>query len=86
MSLDLDTIVEIWDALSYHISTTDRSEAADTLVSFLIDNNYEALDIKEAFKDKDVIKALKEYVDDLLPDDSDHDGFEQDDDLDGYDD
>lgn len=61
--MSLDFTVEIWDALRSHIDFNDRSEAADSLVNLLIDNNYEAEDIKEAFTgDKEVLTALKEYM------------------------
>ena len=61
--MNLDFVNEVWDALRSHIDFNDRSEAADSLVNLLIDNNYEAEDIKAAFKgDKEVITALKEYI------------------------
>jgi hypothetical protein len=61
--MSLDFTVEIWDALRSHIDFNDRSEAADSLVNLLIDNNYEAEDIKDAFTgDKEVLIALKEYM------------------------
>ena len=62
--MSLDFVAEVWEALSSHIDLNDRSDAADTLVNLLIDNDYEATDIKEAFRgDKEVIVALKEYTD-----------------------
>jgi homoserine dehydrogenase len=61
--MNLDFVNEVWDALRSHIDFNDRGEAADSLVNLLIDNNYEAEDIKAAFKgDKEVITALKEYI------------------------
>ena len=61
--MNLDFVNEVWDALRSHIDFNDRSEAADSLVNLLIDNNYEAEDIQAAFKgDKEVITALKEYI------------------------
>jgi hypothetical protein len=61
--MNLDFVAEVWDALRSHIDFNDRSEAADSLVNLLIDNNYEAEDIKDAFKgEKEVITALKEYM------------------------
>jgi len=63
MRLDLD-VVEVWEALRFHIEVNDRIDAADTLVNLLIDNNHEVDDIKEAFRgDKEVLKALKGYTD-----------------------
>ena len=61
--MNLDFVAEVWDALRSHIDFNDRSEAADSLVNLLIDNNYEAEDIKDAFSgEKEVITALKEYM------------------------
>ena len=61
--MNLDFVAEVWDALRSHIDFNDRSEAADSLVNLLIDNNYEAEDIKDAFKgEKEVLTAVKEYM------------------------
>jgi hypothetical protein len=74
--MSLDLVSEVWDALRDHLDFNSRSEAADTLVNLLIDNNYEPDEIKNAFNDKDIRSALKAYVEE-------HD---QDDDYDEYDD
>jgi hypothetical protein len=61
--MNLDFVAEVWDALRSHIDFNDRGEAADSLVNLLIDNNYEAEDIKDAFSgEKEVLTALKEYM------------------------
>ena len=61
--MSLDFVAEVWDALRSHIDFNDRSDAADSLVNLLIDNNYEAEDIKDAFKgDKEMLTALKENL------------------------
>jgi hypothetical protein len=61
--MSLDFVAEVWDALRTHIDINERKDAADTLVSFLIDNNYEADEIKEAFRgEKEILTALKDYV------------------------
>lgn len=60
--MSLLVITEIWDALRDYIDMNERSEAADTLVNYLMDSNYEVDDIKDAFKDKDITKALKGYA------------------------
>ena len=69
--MSLDTIAEVWEALREHIDLSERNDAADTLVNFLIDNNYEIDDIKDAFKDKDITKALKGYADEHFPEEDD---------------
>ena len=61
--MSLDFVSEVWDALRSHIDLNERSDAADTLINLLIDNNYEADDIKNAFRgDKEMLKALKGYA------------------------
>jgi hypothetical protein len=60
--MSLTVITEVWDALRDYIDMSERNEAADTLVNYLMDSNYEVEDIKDAFKDKDITKALKGYA------------------------
>jgi len=61
--MSLDLITEVWDALRDHIDLNDRKEAADSLIDLLIENNYEADDIKQEFRgDKDISAALKYYA------------------------
>lgn len=56
---------EIWGELKRYVNTVDREEAAETLVSILIDNDESAEDIKQAFKgDTDIKRALASYIDD----------------------
>lgn len=63
MSVELSK--EIWDEIKRHINTTDRSDAAETLVSVLIDNDVSADEIRSVFKyDNDVKKALVHYLKD----------------------
>ena len=80
--MSLDTIAEVWEALREHIDLSERNDAADTLVNFLIDNNYEIDDIKDAFKDKDITKALKGYAEEHFPDEDEE---YEDEDLDEWD-
>ena len=60
--MNLNFVAEVWDALRTHIDFNDRSDAADTLINLLIDNNYEVDEIKDTFKDKDITTALKGYA------------------------
>ena len=54
---------EIWGELRRYVNTVDRSEAAETVVAVLIDNDYDADEIREAFKgDADIKRALAAYV------------------------
>ena len=61
--MSLDFVAEVWDALRNHIDFNERKEAADTLVTLLVENNYEADEIKEAFRgEKEILTALKDYA------------------------
>jgi hypothetical protein len=54
---------EIWSELKRYVNTVDRDDAAETLVSVLIDNDVGAEEIKAVFKsDSDVKKALASYL------------------------
>ena len=56
---------EIWSELKRYINTVDRDEAAETLVSVLIDHDIDADDIRDAFKgDAEIKRALVSYLDD----------------------
>jgi hypothetical protein len=81
--MSLDIISEVWDALREHIDLSERDDAADTLVNFLIDNNYEIEDIKNTFKDKDITKALKGYAEQHFQEEE-YEDFEEED-LDEWD-
>ena len=81
--MSLDFVAEVWDALRTHIDFNDRSDAADTLINLLIDNNYETDDIKDAFKgDKEVLKALKGYAD--QHDAEEYEEYDEDEDQDDW--
>jgi hypothetical protein len=72
---------EIWQELKRYVNTVDRAEAAESLVSVLIDNDVGAEEIKSAFKsDSEVKQALIQYLEDHA------DEGEYDDDDDDYDD
>ena len=61
--MSLDFVAEVWDALREHIDLNERRDAADTLINLLLDNNYEADEIKDSFRgDKDIGTALKDYI------------------------
>jgi hypothetical protein len=67
--MSVDVAYDIWTELRRFLSTPDRAEAADSLVNVLIDNDYDAEDIRSAFKgDADVKRALQSYLDDAEED------------------
>jgi hypothetical protein len=63
--MSVDVAYDIWTEFRRFLSTPDRAEAADALVNVLIDNDYDAEDIRSAFKgDADVKRALQSYLND----------------------
>ena len=81
MSVELSK--EIWDELKRYVNTVDRDEAAETLVSVLIDNDANADEIKTVFKsDSEVKRALASYLkdhEDEDDEDEDEDDYEDED-------
>jgi hypothetical protein len=77
---------EIWSELKRYVNTVDRDEAAETVVSVLIDNDVAADEIKDTFKgDSEIKRALTSYLkdhEDEHEDDEDlHDDNDEDDDY-----
>jgi len=55
---------EIWSELKRYVNTVDRADAAETIVSILIDHDSDIEDIRDAFKsDSDIKRALTVYLD-----------------------
>ena len=81
MSVELSK--EIWNELKRYVNTVDRDEAAETLVSVLIDNDVDADEIKSTFKtDSEVKRALTSYLkdhEDEVDEDDEDDDYEDDD-------
>ena len=73
-----DLASEIWNELKRYVNTVDRGEAAEILVSVLVDNDCDPDDIRVAFKgDSDVKVALASYIKDLY-DEPEEEEFEDD--------
>ena len=85
--MSVELAKEIWSELRRHINTVDRDEAAETLVSVLIDNDVDADEIKSVFKsESDVKRALASYLKDHAEEedddeDDDHDDEDEDEDY-----
>ena len=80
MSVELSK--ELWDEIKRYVNTVDRDEAAETLVNVLIDNDIDADEIKDTFKnDSEVKRALAHYLKDHEEDedDEDEDDYEEED-------
>jgi hypothetical protein len=82
--MSLDIISSVWDALVTHIDLNERKYAADTLVDFLIDNDFQPNEILEHFQgDTEMTHAIKGWVDQYGDEDFDVD--EEDVDTDEWD-
>lgn len=82
--MSLSIVSEVWEVLREHVDFNDRAEAADSLVNYLMDNNYEVEDIKDEFKDKDVTKALKGYAEQHFQEEE-YEEYEDEDEDESYD-
>jgi hypothetical protein len=81
MSVELSK--EIWDELKRYVNPQDRTDAAETLVSVLIDNDVDAPDIKAVFKsDSEVKSALASYLKDHAEEEEEEEDFDEEDDED----
>jgi hypothetical protein len=61
--MSIEVVAELWSELKRYVNTVDREEAAESVVSLLIDNDYDADEIRDAFKgDSDIKRALAEYL------------------------
>jgi hypothetical protein len=55
---------DIWSELKRYVNTVDRTEAAETVVQILMDNDSDVEAIRTAFKgDADIKRALTTYLD-----------------------
>ena len=55
---------EIWGELKRYVNVVDRIDAAESIVSILIDHDHDVEEIRDAFKgDSDIKKALTAYLD-----------------------
>lgn len=77
MTEALNIASELWSELRRYVNTVDRSEAAEAVVSILVDNDCDAEDIRDAFKgDSDIRAALSQYTNDeseMVDEDEDFD-------------
>ena len=68
----MDDVASVWSELKRYINVVDRTEAAETVVGILIDNDHDAEEIRLAFRgDKDIKNALANYLDDNEDEDED---------------
>lgn len=80
MKMSVDLSREIYNELKRFINVVDRDEAAETLVSVLIDNDISADDIKDAFKgETDIKRALTSYLKDHQDEEEEEDDYDDED-------
>jgi hypothetical protein len=83
--MNVELAKEIWDELRRYVNTVDRADAAESLVSVLIDNDTAADEIKDVFKtDAEVKRALTSYLKDHEEADDHEDEDEDEDEDDNY--
>ena len=76
---------EVWQEVKRYVQQQDRADAADALVSVLIDNDVSAEEIRDTFKgDSEVKRALQSYIDDHQDDEDDYDDYDDEDEDDDY--
>lgn len=83
--MTINLVHDLWTELRNFIGPMDRSPAAALLVSVMIDHDYDAEEIKSAFKtDNDIKAALESYLDDAVLDEEEEEIDEYDDNDDKY--
>ena len=81
--MSITVIAEVWRALKVEIDGANLTDAADSLINVLIDNDYETADIKEAFRrESEVMEALREYNSQYEEEEYEEEAEEEDDDYD----
>ena len=84
--MDENLVSIIWSELKRYTNTVDRAEAAESLVSILIDNDSDPADIKDAFAgDAEIKRALADYIN-KTDDVEEYDEEEENDEDEDYDD
>ena len=80
--MSVDLAAAVWEELKRYIGSMDRVEAADALVSLLVDSNFDSDEIRDAFRgDIEVKKALNAYLKDHADDESEDSDDDTDDDY-----
>lgn len=78
--MPIGTASETWEVLRDFIPVIDRADAAESLVTMLVESGFDNIDIKDTFRgDRDIKNALAAYI-------RDHEVEEYEDDDDDEDD
>ena len=71
--MSVNLAYDLWNELKRFIGGADRTEAADSMVNLLIDNDMDAEEIRLAFKgDAEVKRAIDVYLDDRTDNDEEY--------------
>jgi hypothetical protein len=77
--MSVEVAAELWNELRRYVNVVDREEAAETVVSVLIDTDHSADEIRTAFKgDSDIKRALTSYLGDNDVEEEEGDDYESD--------
>lgn len=83
--MSITVVHEVWRAIKGEIDEANLPDAAESLVNVLIENDYEASDIKAEFRrDSDVMDAIKAYI--ASQEDEEEDYEEEEEEDEDYDD
>ena len=81
--MSITLVAEVWRALKSEMDENNLPYAAESLINVLIDNDYEAADIKAEFRrDTVVMEALKDYVATHEDEEEDYEEEEEEEDYD----
>ena len=75
MSIEVDTLSEVYQTLKQYIPQKDRQEASDNLMSILVDMLPDDALIEFGGTDAYTKRSLQEFAPDMLEEDED-DGYE----------
>ena len=85
--MSLVLALDMWDELKYHLISTDRADAAGSVVQLLIDHDYRIADISDVFRgDPEIKAALSSYADELDDSEEYDEDYNDDEDYDEDDD
>jgi len=83
--MSVDVIGEIWTELKRYINVVDRADAAESVVSVLIDHDIDADEIRTWFKgDSDIKTALSDYLS-VDPESEEDEDYEEESDQEDWD-
>lgn len=61
--MTLEVIYDVWKLLKPNLDVTEVSSAAEALINYLIEEDYDSSDIRQTFRnDKEIKTALKYYL------------------------